>query len=150
MYELIEGFEWVKTQVITLKDCPSCYVTMNHRVKISWKIRGVEKHICSFASWILSKDPRHYNDRKQSIYSKEATTVRVSSLGKAVEYKVMNATSTHKIQLCLYASAINNLKIKLQNQFLIITVPKRIKHLVVILNKEMRGSYVESDKIYRN
>lgn len=71
-------------------------------------------------------------------------------MGKAVEYKVMNATSTHKIQLCLYASAINNLKIKLQNQFLIITVPKRIKHLVVILNKEMRGSYVESDKIYRN
>lgn len=62
----------------------------------------------------------------------------------------MNATSTHKIQLCLYASAINNPKIKLQNQILIITVPKRIKHLVVILNKEMRGSYVKSDKIYRN
>lgn len=104
MYELIEGFEWVKTQVITLKDCPSCYVTMNHRVKISWKLRGVEKHICSFASWILSKDPRHYNDRKQSIDSKEATTVRISSLGKAVEYKVMNAISTHKIQLCLCIS----------------------------------------------
>lgn len=62
----------------------------------------------------------------------------------------MNATSTHKIQLCLYTSAISNLKIKLEKQFLIIIVPKRIKHLVVILIKEMRGSYVESDKIYRN
>lgn len=35
---------------------------------------------------------------------------------------------------------------KITKQFLIITVPKRIKYLVVILIKEMRGSYAESDK----
>lgn len=96
MYELIEGFEWVKTQVITLKTVLVAMWQWTTESRVAGKLEELEKHICSFASWILSKDPRYYNDRKQSIDSKEATTVRVSSLGKAVEYKVMNATSNQQ------------------------------------------------------